>query len=190
MIFGLFGKRQSQQPSPGEAAYAAIAAAARRPAFYRDLGAPDTLPGRFEMLVLHAALCTRRLGRDPDPRAKEFSQGVFDAMIAALDSNLREIGVGDVTVPKRMKAMARSFFDGAKVYDAALDAGDRDALAEAIARIVYAGEPADAEGPRAIAAWAFEADAALRGQTLAELEAAGPAYPQVSAHLDARETTA
>lgn len=179
MILGLFGKRQPEPPSPGEIAYAAIAAAARRPAFYRDLGVPDTLPGRFEMLVLHAALVTRRLGRDADPRAKPFSQGVFDAMIAALESNVREIGIGDVTVPKRMRAMARSFFDGAKTYDEALDARDEAALASALTRIVYAGEPADAAGPTALAAWTFEADAALASQTLAELEAAGPAYPEV-----------
>lgn len=179
MILGLFGKRQPEPPSPGETAYAAIAAAARRPAFYRDLGVPDTLPGRFEMLVLHTALVTRRLGRDADPRAKPFSQGVFDAMIAALESNVREIGIGDVTVPKRMRAMARSFFDGAKTYDEALDARDETALASALSRIVYAGEPIDAAGPKALAAWTFEADAALQRQTLAELEAAGPAYPEV-----------
>ena len=180
MIFGLFRKRSPEQPSPGEIAYSAIAAAARRPAFYSELGVPDTLPGRFELLVLHAALFTRRLGRDPDPRAQELSQSVFDAMIRALDANLREIGIGDVTVPKRMKAMARSFFDGAKTYDAALDAGDGAALAAALARIVYAGAPAEPEAPRALAAWAVRADAALSAQGLAELEAAGPAYPEAT----------
>lgn len=179
MILGLFGKRQPEPPSPGEAAYAAIAAAARRPALYLELGAPDTLPGRFEMIVLHAALVTRRLGRDPDPRAKQFSQAIFDAMVVALESNVREIGIGDVTVPKRMRAMARSFFDGAKTYDEALDARDEAALAAALSRIVYAGEPADASDPEALATWVFEANAALQRQTLAELEASGPAYPEV-----------
>ncbi|MFC3693009.1 ubiquinol-cytochrome C chaperone family protein [Chenggangzhangella methanolivorans] len=179
MIFGLFRKRSPEDPSAGETVYAAIAAAARRPALYRDLGAPDTLPGRFETLVLHAALVTRRLGRDPDPRARPLSQEIFDAMIAALEANVREIGVGDVTVPKRMKAMARAFYDGARTYDAALDARDPDALAAALGRIVYGGAPADASGPRGLAVWAFEADAALAAQSVAELEAAGPAYPEV-----------
>lgn len=183
MIFGLFKKRPDQASAAAERVYAAIAAAARRPAFYRDLGVPDTLPGRFELLVLHASLVTRRLGREADPRAKALSQGVFDAMIRALDANLREIGVGDVTVPKRMKAMARSFFDGAKTYDAALDAKDEAALAGALARIVYAGPSASAAGPKALAAWTVRADAALSRQPMAELEAAGPAYP------DAREPT-
>lgn len=178
MILGLFTKRSSEPEIAAERVYAAIAAAARRPAFYRDLGVPDTLPGRFELLVLHASLVTRRLGREADPRAKALSQGVFDAMIRALDANLREIGVGDVTVPKRMKAMARSFFDGAKTYDAALDAKDEAALAEALARIVYAGAAAGDAGARELAAWTVRADAALGRQTVAELEASGPAYPE------------
>ncbi|PZQ17918.1 MAG: ubiquinol-cytochrome C chaperone [Ancylobacter novellus] len=183
MIFGLFRKSAPETALAADAVYASVVAAARRPEFYRDLGAPDTLPGRFELIVLHAALLNRRLARDPDPRAQAFAQDVFDAMFRALDANLREIGVGDITVPKRVKAMARSYYDGAKVYDAALDARDEAALAAALGRIVYAGEAPDEERPRRLAAYAIRADAALAAQAAAELEVAGPAYPDVTEDL-------
>ncbi|WP_261402521.1 ubiquinol-cytochrome C chaperone family protein [Chenggangzhangella methanolivorans] len=177
MIFGLFRKRSPEDPSAGETVYAAIAAAARRPALYRDLGAPDTLPGRFETLVLHAALVTR-LGRDPDPRARPLSQEIFDAMIAALEANVREIGVGDVTVPKRMKAMARAFYDGRGPMTRRSTRATRTrSRRRSGASSTAALRPT--RGPPRLAVWAFEADAALAAQSVAELEAAGPAYPEV-----------
>lgn len=180
MIFGFFRKGASETTLAADAVYAKVVAAARRPEFYRDLGAPDTLPGRFELIVLHATLLNRRLARDPDPRAQAFAQEVFDAMFRALDANLREIGVGDISVPKRVKAMARSYYDGAKLYDAALDARDEAALAAALERIVYAGGASGEDHAKRLAAYAIRADAALSAQTAADLEADGPAYPEAT----------
>lgn len=179
MIFGLLRTRGDAGRDRAGAVHAAIVAAARRPDFYVGLAVPDTSPGRFELLVLHVALYIRRLRRENSADAQAFAQEVFDAMMRALDDNLREVGIGDGTVPKRVKTMARSFYDGAATYDRALDAGDEARLAADLARIVYAGVPNDAGGPTWLAAYAVMADAALAGQSIADLTGRGPQFPDV-----------
>lgn len=180
MIFGLLRKGAAAAPSRAEAVHAAVVAAARRPRLYLAFGAPDTLPGRFELIVLHATLLLRRLRLERSPDIQAFGQEVFDAMFRALDDNLREIGVGDVSVPKRVKTMARSYFDGAKLYDAALDAGDAAALAAALERIVYRGPAIAPPGaPQRFAAYVIEADKALAAQPIADVMRAGPIFPPI-----------
>ncbi|MDR4306151.1 ubiquinol-cytochrome C chaperone [Chelatococcus sambhunathii] len=175
MFAGLFNKRARPSDDRGEAIYAAIVAAARRPELYRDLGAPDSLPGRFELIVLHAALALRRLRREATQDAAALGQSVFDAMVRTLDANLREIGVGDLSVPKRMKAMAQSFYDGAKAYDAALDAGDEEMLAKALDKNVFGG--ASPAAALRLARYAVRADADLAARPV---DGAGwPAFPPV-----------
>lgn len=179
MIFGLLRKQAHGAPEAAEAIHAAVVAAARRPDLFRDLGAPDTLPGRFELVVLHAALALRRLRRE-GPEAAALGQGVFDATFRAFDDNLREIGVGDLAVAKRIKAMARAFYDGAKAYDAALDAHDAGALARDLQRIVFANAPADPGAPARFAAYVLRADAALAAQSFEDVIARGPAFPAIA----------
>lgn len=176
MIFGLLRKRADPMTAAAETMHAAVVSASRDPALFRDLGAPDTLPGRFELIVLHASLALRRLRRD-GPEGAGLGQALFDATFRTLEANLREIGVGDISVPKRMKAMARSFYDGAKAYDAALEGSDDARLASELARIVYAGAPSDPNAPARLAAYVRRADAALAQQDRADLVANGPAFP-------------
>jgi cytochrome b pre-mRNA-processing protein 3 len=176
MIFGRLRKAAPDVSREADTVYEAIVAAARRPAFYAELGAPDTLPGRFELIVLHVGLALRRLragGR------ADFGQALFDAMFRALDANLRELGVGDLTVPKRMKAMARSFYDGLAVYDEALDVGDQSGLERALGRIVYGGLADPVGGPARLAAYVLRADLALAAQPVEELITRGPAFPAI-----------
>ncbi|MFD1701821.1 ubiquinol-cytochrome C chaperone family protein [Methylopila henanensis] len=177
MAFGLFGRRARPDAAAADAIYAVIVAQARRPALYRDLGAPDTVVGRFEVILLHAVLFFRRVKASPDAAGR--AQLVFDAMVRDLDASLREIGVGDMTVPKRMKTMVGAFYARIEAYEAALDRDD-DALGAALARHVY-GEPAAADRAEAerFAAYVRRADAALSTQPLADLLAAGPAFPEV-----------
>jgi cytochrome b pre-mRNA-processing protein 3 len=177
MIFDLFRRRAPEPPSPAETIYAGIVADARRPAFYRELSAPDTLPGRFELIVLHVALYLRRL-RNGGGEAEALSQQLFDEMFRAMDASLRELGVGDLSVPKRIKAMVASFYDGAAAYDVALDAKDLDALAGALRRIVYR-QAATGDAPDRLAAYMFSADEALAGQPLDVLLTRGPAFPAI-----------
>ena len=109
---------------------------ARRPEFYLHCNVPDTVDGRFDMIVLHVVLVMRRLKRDHD-QAAETAQALFDLMFADMDQNLREMGVGDIGIGKRVKALAKSFFGRLAAYDLALNAEDDLALYSALRRNVY-----------------------------------------------------
>jgi len=115
------------------ALYGAIVAAARNPAFYAEWGVPDTLDGRFELIALHAFLAIRRLKQAGDNAA--FAQALFDTMFADLDRNLREMGVGDLSVGRQVKTMAKAFYGRVVAYERGL-AGS-DSLDDALRRNLY-----------------------------------------------------
>ena len=121
--------------------YGAIVAQARDPFFYQALGVPDTIEGRFDMVVLHVHLLFRRLAAE-DESVRAVGQGVFDRFVGDMDASLREIGIGDLSVPKRMRAMGVAFYGRAAAYDEALGQADDAQLAAALQRNVYASEPA------------------------------------------------
>jgi cytochrome b pre-mRNA-processing protein 3 len=120
----------------GEKLYQAAIDQARQVAFYADLAAPDTVEGRFELYTLHVVLLLHRL-KGQGAVAAETSQALFDAYVQALDDALREMGVGDLSVGKKMRKLGEAFYGRAKAYQAALEAGDRAALAALIGRTVY-----------------------------------------------------
>jgi cytochrome b pre-mRNA-processing protein 3 len=107
------------------------------PMFYRDLGVPDTVNGRFDLLVLHLWLVLRRL-QSVDGGIR-LSQGLFDRFCADMDGNLREMGVGDLTVPKRMQAFGEAFYGRTAAYDLALSGGS-EPLAQALCKNILNGE--------------------------------------------------
>lgn len=108
---------------------------ARRPAFYARLGVPDSLDGRFDMIVLHAALLVRRL-RGEGADGTRLAQALFDEMFADMDRSLREMGVGDLGVGKRVKSMAKAFYGRAAAYEKGLVSED-GSLAAALRRNLY-----------------------------------------------------
>jgi cytochrome b pre-mRNA-processing protein 3 len=109
---------------------------ARDPAFYSHLAVADTPDGRFDLIALHVALLLRRLHHDRR-RTDGLAQALFDHMFADMDQNLREMGVGDLGVGKRVKAMAEGFYGRLAAYDRAIAAGDGEAVALALARNLY-----------------------------------------------------
>jgi cytochrome b pre-mRNA-processing protein 3 len=137
--------------------YGAIVAQARHPAFYREFGVPDSVEGRFEMIVLHLVLFWRRARADAAMRP--LGQAVFDQFCRDMDDNLREMGVGDLAVPKRMQRLGAAFYGRAGSYDRALAAGG-DGLAAALARNVFGNEMTVAVA-RALATYVLEAERAL-----------------------------
>jgi cytochrome b pre-mRNA-processing protein 3 len=157
--------RRGRHERAGFALYAAAVAAARYPHFYRALGVPDSLDGRFDLVGLHAYLLIRRLRAAPPPGAA-LAQVVFDAMFTDMDRNLREMGVGDLSVPRKVKQMWEAFNGRAAAYEAGFGSADPAALAAALARNVWRGAPA---GPAAaaLARIARAQDAHLAGQDLA-----------------------
>jgi cytochrome b pre-mRNA-processing protein 3 len=150
--------------------YGAAVAAARDPYLYLTLGVPDTLDGRFDMVGLHAFLLIHRLSTEP-PLGPPLAQAVFDAMFADMDVNLREMGVGDLSVGKRVRAMWEAFNGRSAVYAAALEAQDTSALAASIARNVWRGGDAPEGAPAGLARLAFAQHAHLTAQKMAALSA-------------------
>ncbi len=143
MIFkGLFGKKPHQAPSGR--IYAAWVTQAREPWFYAELGVPDTVEGRFEMIALHGFLVLHRLKAaqaDGWSEAEALSQAVFDLMFHDMDRNLREMGTGDIGVAHRVKALIKSFYGRIAAYEEGLaDAAKLDA---ALVRNVYGGAAPD-----------------------------------------------
>lgn len=153
----------------GYALYTSAVTAAREPALYASLGVPDTLDGRFDLVGLYTALVIRRLRMLPEP-GPTLAQAVFDAMFNDMDINLREMGVGDLSVGKKVRQMWEAFHGRAKAYEAALDTGDVAALAEALARNVWRGSPPDGAAER-LARLALAQQAALAGQEMERLGA-------------------
>ena len=173
MIFPLF--RRSARPGTISALYGAIVAQARLPGFYRDYGVPDTVEGRFELIVLHLALLLDRLAEEPKVRG--LGQGVFDLFCQDMDNNLREMGVGDLAVPKQMRRMGEAFYGRAQAYRTALVAADDKALVEALARNIYGG----AQGPQAqrLAAYMREGVRHLKAFDQAAFAAARFHFPEL-----------
>src|SRR5262249_7823190 len=135
MILRLFQRRTAN--STIAALYGVIVAQARSPAFYADYGVPDSVQGRFDLIVLHMVLLLRRLGRDTEG-ARSFGQRLFDAFCRDLDGNLREMGIGDLAVPKHMRRFAEAFYGRQAAYLAALDAADARVFEKALARNIFA----------------------------------------------------
>lgn len=159
MFFGLFGKKNGNRRIV-EKQYAALTAAARRPALYAALGVPDTVMGRFEMLSAVLILYFRRT-RACGRSGQEIAQEIIDAFFEDVDHSIRELGVGDVGVPKRMKKFAAMFYGRLEAYAAALDCGDRAALAAALGRNIHPAAGGDAPSMRALADYLFAAEEAM-----------------------------
>jgi len=181
----IFARLFRRGPAADEAAavYLAIVAQARQPGFFARLGVPDTLDGRFEMIALHAALVIRRL-KGGGAGAQALAQEVFDAFFADMDRNLREIGVGDLGVGRKVNQMAEALYGRMAAYDSGL-AGGRALLTDALRRNVYGtldgvALPA-AEIREELTTYVEAVAAALDRQTFAEIGEAGPAFPPAPA---------
>lgn len=155
-VLGLFGKSAANEAA--DRILAAVAQAARAPDLYGEGRAPDTLDGRFEMLTAFATVALLRLKASPE--ADKVAQIFTDRLFRFLDAGLREAGVGDLTVPKRMRVLAERFYGRLSAYAAA--GGAPAALAAALSRNVWNEESApfaDALAARLVLLQARFADA-------------------------------
>lgn len=139
--------RPSRAQRDAEKLLGVVTQIARQPAFYGEGGALDTLQGRLELMTLHASLAFIRMRAEPG--AEPLAQAFADQLFRQFDSGLREAAVGDLSVPKRMHKIARSFYGRLEAYGVALKANDRSALTDAILRNVFASD-AKAEGFAAV----------------------------------------
>ncbi|MEH6950875.1 ubiquinol-cytochrome C chaperone family protein [Nitrobacter sp. NHB1] len=154
-----FNRFRKQPSAPSrrtiEAIYGMIVAQAREPLFYRALGVPDTVDGRFDMVLLHLWMVLRQLKPRPDDALR---QALFDHFCSDMDANLREMGVGDLSVPKRMRAFGEAFYGRSAAYDLSF-AGGPEPLAQALDKNIYNGR--DIESARRLAAYTADAIATL-----------------------------
>lgn len=137
MILGLFRKNTATEAV--YAVYRAIVAQSRHPRFYAEWGVPDTVTGRFDMICLHMALLFRRL-RSESKEVREFSQAVFDLFFKDMDRSLREMGAGDLAVPKKVRKMGNIFYGLLANLNEAMDRNDAAAVQAVLARNLFDAE--------------------------------------------------
>ncbi len=155
---------------PARGIYEAIVSQARQPAFYTACGVPDSLDGRFELVALHAFLVLRRLNRGGGSGA-DLAQTLVDTLVQDMDRSLREMGVGDLGVSRRVKEMARGFYGRIAAYEAGLD-GSGDMLRAAMTRNLYGTVEATPESVMAaMTAYIRREAAGLDDQDLTDLMA-------------------
>lgn len=168
----MLGLRQIFRPRPektaGRQLYAAAVARAREPIFYADWGVPDTPTGRFDLIVLHVFLVMHRLKEDVAGRP--LAQALCDAVVEDMDRNLREMGVGDLSVGKKVKRLMEGFYGRLGAYEEALQTGD-EMLISVLKRNLYAATvPSDSQVD-AVLRYVRRAAEALDGQPIAQLGA-------------------
>ncbi|MEN3973583.1 ubiquinol-cytochrome C chaperone family protein [Emcibacter sp. SYSU 3D8] len=165
--------RRAFMPSPDQlranALYNTAVNQSRRTGFYTTCGVPDTIDGRFDMIVVHAFLIMRRL-RDGGPDGEALSQVLFDEMFADMDRSLREMGVGDMGIGRRVRAMGKAFMGRVKAYEEALEEGGA-ALEEALTRNVYRDAAPAPAALDHLAAYMRRENTALRSFPIAALMA-------------------
>ena len=160
--------RRRPHERAGFTLYGHAVAQARSPHYFVAVGVPDTLDGRFDMVALFAFLLVDRLRAEDSAAGRALAQAVFDAMFADMDQNLRQMGVGDLSVAKRVKTMWTAFNGRCHAYTDALAQGAPQALDDALARNVWRAE-ALPPGAAALAAELRAQRRHLAGQPIAAL---------------------
>ena len=171
MIWRLFRPRPRDHSI--DELYGAIVAQARAGGFYLHYGVPDTLEGRFDLIVLHLVLLIERLGTADN----DVGQELFDVFCRDLDGNLREMGVGDLAVPKRMRRFGEAFYGRQAAYLAAFSAPGEEALEKALQRNIFAGENIGRNAVR-LAGYVRAARHELKGQDESALARGEVRFPE------------
>ncbi len=175
MLQNLF--RTGSRARPGQTLYELAVRQARDPGFYTRLGVADRIDARFELYTLHVLLLVMRL-RDEGERGSEIGQDLFDTYVSALDNALRELGVGDISVGKKMRKLGEALYGRMKAWETPLRDNDPVALSEGLARNVYESE--ESAAGVALAIYALGSRARLAAQTFDGV-LAGPDWAEVVA---------
>jgi cytochrome b pre-mRNA-processing protein 3 len=162
----LFGKARSHEVP--QQIYGTVVAQARQPVFFTDYGFEDSVTGRFDVLALHLFLFSRRMVQEDSQVSSSLNQEVFDYFTADTDRALRELGVGDTSVPKRKKRMIHTFYAMVEDFSDALEKADADALLEkVIAR--FDGERQSALQHKALTSYIIETTAGFDASSMDDI---------------------
>lgn len=156
MVFGLFRQKKHNRIIV-DRQYAALTDTARDPYFYTDLDVPDTVMGRFEMFSVVMILYFRRT-RSARADLRQIAQEIVDAFFQDIDYSIRELGIGDPSVPKRMKKLASMFYGRLESYGTALENADASLLAAALRRNIYPQAGDEAPIMAGLADWMIKTD--------------------------------
>lgn len=176
--------RRVPQRAIGLSLYEAIVAQARSEPFYRLRGVPDTVHGRFEMIVLHVALVLARLELEGS-EGQAAGRAMLEAFVADMDDACRRLGIGDMGVPRQVKKATAAVLERGNAYRAAMagtangggDGGQGDLLAAVLAAEIWRGEPGGAAGAGALADYVRRAITSLEEQVGAEVVAGTVSFP-------------
>lgn len=175
MLQNLF--RTDRRPRMAQTLYEHAVRQARDPAFYTSLGVADRIDARFELYTLHVLLLIMRL-RDEGERGAEAGQELFDTYVSALDNALRELGVGDISVGKKMRKLGEALYGRMTAWETPLRDLDTAAMSAGLARNIY--ETEDSTAGTALAAYSLASRARLAAQTF-EAVLAHPDWAEVNA---------
>ena len=162
----------------GEGLYAAVAAQARQPAFYTALGVEDRIDARFELYTLHVLLLILRLRDEPGETGVATAQSLFDVYVSALDNVLRELGVGDISMARKMRTLGEALYGRMTAYEPPVRADDAATLAVHLARNVYASD--DPMRAEALTRYALAARIGLAAQPFEQVTTS-PQWPEIAA---------
>lgn len=180
MFSRIFGRSRSHEVP--QQLYGTVVAQARQPVFFTRYGFADSVTGRFDVLALHLFLFSRRLVREDTDTARSLNQEVFDYFTADTDRALRELGVGDTSVPKRKKKMIRTFYALVEEFGPALDTEDPGAVREQVGRR-FDGEDQDDACLNALSGYIMAAAAELDKIPAESIYKGIIAYPNAEAYL-------
>lgn len=173
MLQNLFRTRARERL--GEPLYELAVRQARAPAFYTRLGVADRIDARFELYTLHVLLLVMRM-RDEGERGADAAQDLFNTYVSALDNALRELGVGDISVGKKMRKLGEAMYGRMTSYEGPLRDGDAAMLSAALARNVFESE--DPGVGADMAAYALDSRARLAAQSF-EAVTTAPAWAEI-----------
>ena len=159
--------RRDPLRSAAELAYRRVVEQARQPGFFAEIGVPDTVDGRFELIALHAFLYLRRLKRE-QPQASRLGQRFFETVFTDFDRSLREMGTGDLGVGREVKRMAQAFYGRIDAYERGLAQGD-SVLSAALGRNLFGTAPAPPTSLETMVDYLRREAAYLEEQPTAEL---------------------
>lgn len=165
-MLSAFFKRSSSTTSPQQL-YGTVMTQARLPEFFTDFGIPDTVMGRFDVLSLHIYLLARRFREEGSPIAMDLSQEVFDLYVSDVERALRELGIGDTSVPKKKKKMIRSFYGQIDDFDEAINTNDAKEIA-AKAEVRYLSETEN-PNPKILTSYILKTEDHLKEQPMKAL---------------------
>jgi cytochrome b pre-mRNA-processing protein 3 len=165
-------KRRTETGRRASELYGSVVAAARRPFFYEGIGVPDTPNGRFELIALHLFLVLESI-KDRGQAERDLTQRTIERFVTDMDDCMREMGVGDIAVPKKVKRAAAVFCERVATYRGRLAEITSEGLEASLRNDVFAGAPCDKIRVAALARYVRGAASALRGQPIAAFIASG-----------------